>query len=66
MAMACLHAYIPTISSKSMADLIHQNQEHFTLTGGEEGGEETTKASELALDLIIGRLADGQSPSKSP
>ena len=49
-----------------MADLIHQNQEHFTLTGEEEEGEETTNASELALDLIIGRLADGQNLSQSP
>lgn len=57
MAMACKHAFIPSISSKSMADLIRQHPNHFTVTLEDSESEgDGTKASETALDLILDRI----------
>ena len=64
MAFACHHAYIPGISSASMGQAIQDNPDHFTLTG-KGGGDSTssdnsavegTKATEIALELILERI----------
>ena len=67
MAFACHHAYIPGISSSSMAQAIQDNPDHFTLTGSGGGGGSSsgssddseidgTKATEIALELILERI----------
>lgn len=59
MALACKHAYIPEVSSPSMAQAIRDNADRFTETFV-SGGEETTitgpQASEKALSLVLARL----------
>jgi hypothetical protein len=58
MALACEHAYIPSISSATMAETIRKNLTHFTHTGDDDFGFRGTKASDLALSLILDRFAD--------
>ena len=58
MALACRHAYIPEISSRSMADIIQTNPEHFTQTGGEGKQQVGTDATEAALALLMGRITE--------
>jgi hypothetical protein len=68
MALACQHAYIPGISSKSMAETIGKNPTRFTVTTTttlassltdtlippvQEG---TTSATEAALSLVLERI----------
>jgi hypothetical protein len=58
MALACGHAFIPEVSSTSMADVMAAHPYHFTQTGGEGQGHNImwTSASEVALSLILSRL----------
>lgn len=57
MALACLHAYIPLITSKSMADTIRSNPNHFTVAIDKENdGDDHTKATERALSLVLTHL----------
>jgi len=68
MALACNHAYIPSITSSSMKNVIDNNPNQFTVTcdhkGEESGsGEEEdiglmVKATEDALSRIIQRVVD--------
>jgi hypothetical protein len=53
MAVACRHAYIPDVSSKSMAETIKARPKHFTQTGGEGADHEGPSASEAALSMIL-------------
>lgn len=57
MALACQHAYIPEVTSQSMADVISANADHFTKTCGDGEGHKGTTASETALSLVLGRFA---------
>jgi hypothetical protein len=58
MALACGHAYIPEVSSTSMADVMAAHPDHFTQTGGEGLAHMWTAASEASLSLILARLSD--------
>lgn len=51
MALACAHAYIPALTSKSMVRCIRENPRQFTQTV-QEGAVEGTAATEAALRLI--------------
>lgn len=54
MAMACQHAFIPGISSESMAKRLSDNPGHFSQTGGaDHKGIEGTLATEKALALAL-------------
>jgi hypothetical protein len=57
MAIACRHAYIPEVSSSSMAKVIEANQGHFTQTGWSAGKDAGTAASEAALALILEKVS---------
>jgi hypothetical protein len=54
MALACMHAYIPLTSSKSMVETIRNNAEQFTLTADKRS--DSTTATEAALSLILERI----------
>ena len=56
MALACQHAYIPDISSDSMAKTIAANPNHFTITFDHDSNVEGPKASEMALSLVLSRI----------
>lgn len=57
MALACFHAYIPSVTSESMANAIAENPERFTNTANEsESGRHGTTSTEIALKLILDRL----------
>jgi hypothetical protein len=58
MALACSHAYIPALSSKSMEETIQQYPNKFTKTF--EPGLEPTSATESALQLIYERVTKTQ------
>ena len=55
MALACSHAYIPALSSKSMKEIIDENPTRFTTLFGP--GIKDTDATESALDLILESVA---------
>lgn len=58
MASACQHAYLPGISSESMARVVTSNPDHYSQTGGSHHeGIEGTKATEKALLLALDRMA---------
>ena len=54
MALACSHAFIPSISSDSMMATIKEHPSKFTVTSNE--GTEGVRASEAALGLILQRI----------
>jgi hypothetical protein len=57
MASACQHAFIPGISSESMAKVIEDNPEHYSLTGGShQEGVEGTIATEKSLSMALERI----------
>lgn len=53
MALACRHAFVPGISSVSMAQVVNENGNKITVTGGIEELEEGTIATERALAAVI-------------
>lgn len=55
MALACQHAYVPSVSSESMAQAIKDNPTKLTVIEGIDGVEGTS-ATELALTLILARF----------
>ena len=50
MALACSHSYIPSLTSKTMVDILLMNQSNFTQTFGP--GIASTAATEAALNAI--------------
>jgi hypothetical protein len=58
MALACLHAYVPSISSTSLAATIQSSPGKFTATC--KDAVQGTHATEMALDLILERIAAGK------
>jgi hypothetical protein len=58
MALACNHAYIPEVSSESMAQTIAGNPDHFTQTSGEGAQHSGTAATDAAIAAILERLVD--------
>ena len=57
MALACQHAFIPGVSSDSMAGVIANHPDHFSKTGeGHHDNVEGTIATEKALALILERI----------
>lgn len=56
MALACNHAYIPEVSSESMAQKIAENPDHFTQTGGVGALYSGTAATDAAIAAILERL----------
>jgi hypothetical protein len=55
MALACAHAYVPSISSESLLAVIESNPTRFTTTFMGEG-REGVLATEAALSQILGRI----------
>ncbi|KAI2502481.1 hypothetical protein MHU86_11987 [Fragilaria crotonensis] len=53
MALACKRAFVPGISSTSMAQIIEQNPIKITVTGGIRDLDEGTSATERALDAVL-------------
>jgi hydroxymethylpyrimidine pyrophosphatase-like HAD family hydrolase len=53
MASAVRHAFIPSLHSKTMEQVIQKNQEHFTETYKRDSSGSGTGASDLALRLIL-------------
>lgn len=53
MALACKHAFVPGISSASMAQVVENNTDRITATGGINELEEGTVATERALDAVL-------------
>lgn len=58
MALACDHAYIPSVSSDTMAETIRKYPKHFTQTSDHDSKPSGTEASEFVLSLLLDRLAD--------
>jgi len=56
MALACEHAYIPSITSTSMKKVIDENPGQFSVTCGDGDVESMVKATEDALLLILDRV----------
>jgi hypothetical protein len=56
MALACLHAYIPSATSESMKKVMSEYSDKFTLTTREEDLEDLTLATENALILVLDRI----------
>lgn len=54
MALACSHAYVPSLHSISMEETIRRNPSKFTKTFQHES--DMTRASEEALKLILSKL----------
>ena len=52
MALACRHAFVPTITSQTMAATIEQNAHQFTAIRGVDD----TAATERALEELLNRL----------
>jgi hypothetical protein len=57
MARACLHAYVPSISSTSLAETIRSSPLQFTATCDADNNVEGTHATEAALAIILERIA---------
>jgi len=53
MALACQHAFVPGISSDSMARVIEEHPNQITSTGGPGQDLHGTKATEKALELAL-------------
>jgi len=56
MALACMHAYLPEISSDSLIDTMQLHPTHFTHTA--KGDLTGTAATEAALSLVLARIQD--------
>ena len=56
MALACKHAFVPGISSESMAQVLMTNSDQITVTGGIGDLDEGTGATERALDQVLKSL----------
>ena len=57
MASVCQHAFLPGISSESMAKVVESDPEHFSQTGGSHHeGIEGTLATERGLSLVLQRI----------
>ena len=52
MALASRHAFIPTVTSETMAETISQNPDHFTAIRGVEDTAATEKALEALLKML--------------
>jgi hypothetical protein len=65
MALACGHAYIPEVSSVSMANVMAAHPDHFTQTGGAGQKHMLTAASEAALSMILAQLTDVETETDS-
>ena len=59
MALACKHAFVPGISSESMAQVLMKNSDQITVTGGIGDLDEGTGATERALDQVLKSLQTG-------
>lgn len=59
MALACRHAFVPGVSSTSMARVILDNPNQITSTGGPGLSAEGTTATEAALDLVLENVKSG-------
>jgi hypothetical protein len=58
MAFACLHAYIPRVTSPSMAEAVRLHPAKFTLTSSDDGSE--TEATEKALQYVLEHIKGGE------
>mmetsp|Transcript_7856 Transcript_7856/g.11322 ORF Transcript_7856/g.11322 Transcript_7856/m.11322 type:complete len:389 (-) Transcript_7856:103-1269(-) len=57
MALACKHAYIPGVTSQSMAKVVEKNPDRMTVTGEAGTRVEGTFATEAALELVLRNIA---------
>jgi len=65
MALACQHAFIPSVSSTSMADVIAKHPHQFSQTGkGHYDHLEGTIATEKALELALQRISSSHGRNK--
>jgi hypothetical protein len=59
MALACLHAYVPQVTSDSMLRTIRTHPTQLTLTKMDKDSDEEyddMKATERALSLVLDRI----------
>jgi hypothetical protein len=66
MALASLHAFIPSISSEHMADTIRGHPTHFTETGTDGENDDPTVATETALELVLQSFLHESAAASSP
>jgi hypothetical protein len=59
MALACKHAFVPGVSSESMAQVLMKNSDQITVTGGIGDLDEGTGATERALGQVLKSLRTG-------
>lgn len=60
MALACKHAFLPTISSESMKQTVDEYSNQFTVT--EQEGLVGTSATDKALELVLEQLPTPKRP----
>jgi len=53
MAMFCHHAYIPSVTSESLKNIIDENPSHFTVACDTEMQREEVLATDYALRIIL-------------
>lgn len=56
MALSCLHAYVPLISSESMEQCIQLHPANFTVISMSKNTDDGVEATEKALALVLERL----------
>jgi transcriptional antiterminator Rof (Rho-off) len=56
MALSCLHAYLPLISSESMEDCVKLHPANFTVISMSKNMEDGVEATEKALALVLERI----------
>jgi hypothetical protein len=65
MALACGHAFVPSITSESMAEAVQRHRDRFTVTASmADGGGivvEGTNATEAALERVLDMIHKGES-----
>lgn len=71
MALACYHAYIPCITSNTMAQTIKEHSNHFTVTipssqtNNDNDNVDYTISTEMALHLVLQRIKKHNSNNPS-
>jgi hypothetical protein len=61
MAFACRHAFVPSITSESMAAAIERHRDRVTVTSTADGTVEGTDATEAALERVLDMIHTGGS-----
>jgi hypothetical protein len=59
MALATRHAFVPSVTSESMALAIDRHRGRFTVTSTTDGGRQGTAATEAALEQVLEMIHSG-------